>query len=98
MSGTSEIITKKSLCHWKPRKSEERMMCRKTFEEIMDPRFVERHEPTTDSEAEETQNQIKPKKSKPRHIIIKLVKTEVRESWKQPEKNITLFIGEQLFI
>ena len=47
---------------------------------------------TQSQETEQTPNKIKPKKSMPRHIIIKLLRTR-----EQPEKNDTLTTGEKWF-
>ena len=49
-------------------------------------------------EAEQTPDKINPKKSMPRHIIIKLLKLKTKKKpWEQPEKNNILPIGEHQF-
>lgn len=45
---------------------------------------------------EQISNRIKPKKSMSKHIIIKVLKTTTKDtSWKKPEKNDTLPLGER---
>lgn len=71
----------------------ERGMGLKALEEIMAQYFLNltKNIILHIQEAEWTTNRITPKKSKPRHFKIKLLKTkEERKSWKQPEKNDTL--------